>query len=295
MLQHLRKQLYSEPSDYYFTILIPSWNNLPYLKLCVQSIQKNSTLAIQIVVIANEAKDGTLDWLEKERIDHVHSSVNMGICFGLNSGRSLIKGKYVVYVNDDMYLLPGWDRALEKAITEIGHQEFMISSTMIEPIHTGNPCVVVADYGRELSTFREEELCTQASSLQRTNWLGSTWPPNVLPLDLWDLVGGMSIEFSPGMYSDPDLSMKLYKAGVRCFVGIGDSLVYHFGSKSTGRVKKNRGRDLFLLKWGISGRTFYRNILRMGVQTEDFPKTMPDWQQTMKDRFKRWRASWRKS
>ncbi len=31
----------------------------------------------------------------------------------------------------------------------------------------------------------------------------------------------MSEEFSPGMYSDPDLSMKLWQEGVRYFKGIG--------------------------------------------------------------------------
>ena len=44
------------------------------------------------------------------------------------------------------------------------------------------------------------------------------------------LVGGMSIEFSPGMYSD--LSKKLYESVVRQFKGVGKSLVYHFYSES---------------------------------------------------------------
>lgn len=245
--------------------------------------------------MANEAKDGTKEWLEEEKIDHVYSKDNLGICYGLNSCRALIKGSFVVYMNDDMYVLPGWDEALKEAIHQIGHQSFMISATMIEPINTGNPCVVVADYGKDISSFKEEELCSHVKSLSRSNWLGASWPPNVIPLELWDLVGGMSIEFSPGMYSDPDLSMKLYQAGVRCFVGIGNSLVYHFGSKSTGRVKKNRGRDVFILKWGISGGTFYKRMLRMGEATNTFETAVVEYNAGIKDRFKRWRATWRKS
>jgi hypothetical protein len=78
------------------------------------------------------------------------------------------------------------------------------------------------------------------------------------------LVGGMSIEFSPGMYSDPDFSRKLFEAGIRLFKGKGNSLVYHFGSKSTQRVKKNKGRKTFLLKWGITAKTFTDKYLKKG-------------------------------
>jgi hypothetical protein len=74
----------------------------------------------------------------------------------------------------------------------------------------------------------------------------------------------MSIEFSPGMYSDPDLSMKLWKAGVRHFKGLGNSKVYHFGSKSTKRVRINKGSDQFLMKWGLSSNTFVTEFLKRG-------------------------------
>ncbi|MBL0025914.1 MAG: hypothetical protein IPO98_13350 [Saprospiraceae bacterium] len=38
--------------------------------------------------------------------------------------------------------------------------------------------------------------------------------------------------------------MKLYKAGVRHFKGLGNCLVYHFGSKSTTRIKEQRAQYL---------------------------------------------------
>jgi len=66
------------------------------------------------------------------------------------------------------------------------------------------------------------------------------------------------------MYSDPDFSMKLYQAGVRHFKGVGNSLVYHFGSKSTKRVKKNKGRNTFLMKWGMTANHFSKVYLQTG-------------------------------
>lgn len=266
MIDNIIKYHNSSKSNYQFSVLIPSWNNLPFLKLCIYSIQKNSQKDIQIIVIANEAKDGTLEWLENQKeIDYLHAKANIGICYGLNIARSLVKSEYLVYVNDDMYLLPGWDVGFYNEIEQIGHKKFMLSCTMIEPTETGNPCVIVKNYGQTIESFQEDLLLKEYTSLSKGDWSGSSWPINVLHIDTWDLVGGFSIEFSPGMYSDPDLSMKLFKAGVRIYKGKGNCLVYHFGSKSTKRIKRNKGKKTFLLKWGITPRTFTDQYLKMGM------------------------------
>jgi hypothetical protein len=96
------------------------------------------------------------------------------------------------------------------------------------------------------------------------DWYGASWPPNVVSKKYWDLVGGYSEEFSPGMYSDPDFSMKMWKAGVRVFKGLGKSRVYHFMSKSTGKVVKNDGRKQLINKWKITPSYFYKYYLKMG-------------------------------
>ena len=107
------------------------------------------------------------------------------------------------------------------------------------------------------------------------DWQGSTWPPNIVHRDLWDLVGGYSVEFSPGFYSDPDFSMKLWKAGVRLFKGVSRSRVYHFGSKSTKRSGKNKGYYTFIKKWGLSSGTFTKTYLKRGLAF-DGPLKDPD-------------------
>jgi glycosyltransferase involved in cell wall biosynthesis len=265
MINDIRKFQRTRKPNYKFSLLIPTWNNIEYLKFCIESIQKNSYYELQIIVIVNDGKDGTLDWIESQKeIDYVHSKNNIGICYGLNIARALIKSEYVVYVNDDMYMLPNWDLELYTEIESIGNKNFILSSTMIEPTDSGNPCVIVKNYGRDISSFNEPLLLKEYTQLMINDWHGSTWPPNVVHIDSWDLVGGMSIEFSPGMYSDPDFSRKLFEAGIRLFKGKGNSLVYHFGSKSTQRVKKNKGRKTFLLKWGITAKTFTDKYLKKG-------------------------------
>lgn len=267
MIDQIIKTPQSSAANYPMTVLIPTWNNLEILQLCLKSIQQNSHYTLQIIVIINEGKDGTKDWLAQQaEIDFVYSPKNIGICYALNACRSMVKSDYIIYLNDDMYVLPAWDLNLHQAIEKQNSKAFFLSATMIEPHDTGNACVVVKNYGENIADFQEEKIIQDHNSLKRENWTGSTWPPNVMHVEMWDLVGGYSIEFSPGMYSDPDLSRKLYEAGVREFKGIGSSLVYHFGSKSTKRIKKNTGKQMFLLKWGISSRTFTKKYLQSGTK-----------------------------
>jgi hypothetical protein len=76
------------------------------------------------------------------------------------------------------------------------------------------------------------------------------------------------------MSSDNDLSIKLWHAGCRIFVGLGDSLVYHFACASTGRIVKNDGRLQFLHKWGISQRDFDRICLHRGETAPDLDQAL---------------------
>lgn len=264
-MMDFEKFVHSDVAEYDFCVLIPTWNNLPFLRNCLDSLSKHSTLKIQPIVIANEGKDGTVDWLQSvQKIDYIHAKRNMGICYALNIARSLAKADYIVYSNDDMYFLPDWDVKMMQEIKQLDHHYFMLSATMIEPEETGNPCVSIANYGRDLDSFDEKKLVSTFHTHHKEDWKGSTWPPNVVHKDIWDLVGGLSIEYSPGMYSDPDFSMKLYQAGVRHFKGIGNSMVYHFGSKSTKRIRKNKGRSTFILKWGMTANYFMNKILNIG-------------------------------
>lgn len=252
-----------------FTLVIPTWNNLPYLRLCVQSLKRHSTEPHQLVVHVNDGRDGTREWVREQGIEHTASEENIGICYAVNRAAALARGEHVVYLNDDMVAAPGWDAALRRAVARVERLEprglYMLSGTMVEPIESGNACVVVADHGRDPARFDLERFAAEAARLARPDWLGATWPPTVVTRALWQEVGGYSTEFSPGMSSDNDFSMKLWHAGCRLFLGVGDSLFYHFAKASTGRIRKNDGRQQFLMKWGLTQSAFDRYCLRRGA------------------------------
>ena len=248
-----------------FSIIIPTWNNLDFVKLCVESIRKNSAFLHQIILHVNDGSDGTLQWATDQKLDHTYSAVNAGICTAVNEAAGLARKEYIVYMNDDMYVCPGWDTHIAEEIKKAGTDNFMFSATMIEPNETGNPCVINKDYGQSTAAFQESVLLKECNTFEKADWSGSTWPPTVVHHKYWLLTGGYSIEFSPGMSSDDDFAMKMWTAGCRIFKGIGCSRVYHFQSKSVNRIKKNNGRKQFLMKWGINQSSFNKYFIRRGA------------------------------
>jgi glycosyltransferase involved in cell wall biosynthesis len=274
-----------------FSIIVPTWNNLSLVKLCVKGIQQNSTYNHQIVLHINDGSDGTLDWAKAEGLDYTYSPQNVGICMACNAAYSLSKADYIIYMNDDMYACPHWDDILYKAITDYGRKDFYFSSTQID--RYDDPWQGIAhghDYGDSAENFRETDLLRNYAQCAIADWQGSSIPPSIMHRHYWDLIGGFSIELSPGIYSDPDISRKLWAAGVRNFRGIGNSLVYHFVSKSLNKVPHNDGRKQFLRKWNITARTFYDFYLHFTVGQNELPYrgVLPEPSSTLAFKMKHW-------
>lgn len=254
--------------DALFSILIPTWNNLSYLKLCIQSIQKSSAFKHEVILHINEGKDGTVEWAHENGFSYAHSSENIGVSQAMNAAASLASTDYILFLNDDMYVCPNWDQYLYDEIQALKTPYFFLSATLIEPALAGRKSVIAPyDFGRNLEQFNEAHLLKTFADLPKKDWSGATWPPNIVHRKVWELVGGYSIEFFPGWYSDPDFSMKLWQAGVRIFKGVSKSRAYHFMSVSTRQLHRKtirEGSRLFLQKWGMSSRVFCKYYLKRG-------------------------------
>ena len=72
-----------------FSILIPSYNNIEYLKICINSIKKNSNFKHQIIVHVNEGSDKTIEYLKKNNLDFTYSEKNIGMSLALNTASKL--------------------------------------------------------------------------------------------------------------------------------------------------------------------------------------------------------------
>ena len=254
-----------------FSILIPTFNNVKYLELCIKSLKKNSRYDHQIIVHVNIGDDGTIEYLNKINIEYTHTKYNSGICEGINKASKLAKFNYFLYAHDDFYFCPDWDDVLKNEIDTIGHDNFYLSGTMM---HSGQ---IPFECGNNINEFDEKKFLNNYKKFNYFNFQGSTWAPTLVHKNIWNKVGGFSEEFFPGTGSDPDFNMKLWNLGVRIFKGINNFKVYHFGSivlrKKMNEIKKNSnygstGAKIFLLKWGITIKFFKRFYLRSNTNYE---------------------------
>jgi len=282
-----------------FSILIPSWNNLPYLKCCVESIRKNSRYKHEIIVHVNEGKDGTLEWVRAQQLSYTHSSENVGVCYGFNAPGSLATSEYIVLSDDDFYYAPDWDFYLMEEVNKLKTIYFCISGTLIEHSKTLYSSMIAPfDFGKTIQEFNEDEFLKKYEQIPFEDWNGSNWYPLLLHKNIWNSIGGLSIELTPGISSDPDMMIKLWHCGVRYFKGVSKSRIYHFVSRTVKRVKGNNGNNQFLLKWGLAKSTLFDAYLRLGEKFID-PTPPPDWSKfrskLIRDKIKRIFSVWRRN
>ena len=242
-----------------FSIVVATYNQIDYLKICLKSIKKNSKYNHQVVVHVNEGTDGTLEYVKNEGYEYTHSHYNEGVCVSYNKASRLVINNYIIIMQDDMYFCPNWDVAFYKRIKEIKHDNFFLSGTMIQPFKS----YIHLDCGKNFKEFDETKLLNEYDKIPHSDFQGTHWQPALLPVKTWRSVGGFSEEFSPGVGCDPDLNMKLWKKGVRIFHGLGSSRVYHFSSVTLRKKETtNNGAKTFLLKWGITIKFFKKFYLR---------------------------------
>ena len=259
-----------------FSIIIPTYNNLEYLKLCLKSIEKNSKFNHEIIIHINEGNDGTLEYIKSHNYKKSYSEKNAGVCVGFNKATTLASQKYIVLAHDDMYFCPNWDVVFVDEIKNYHEKkDFFISGTMVQPFKS----YLEFDCGKTLEDFNEEKLLKNVNQLKFGDFQGTHWQPSLIPKSTWDKVGGFSEEFSPGLGSDPDFNMKLWNLGVRLFKGLGKSRVYHFSSISLRKKAWNNGAKIFLLKWGVSIKFFKKHYLKsdtpfLGPLTEPVKNTI---------------------
>ena len=247
-----------------FSILIPTFNNLEYLRLCIKSLKKNSYFNNQIICHVNIGEDGTIDFLKENNIEYTYTSYNSGICEGINKAAKLAGFDYYLYAHDDFYFCPNWDSILLNEVKNIGHNNFYLSGTMM------NQGQIQFNCGNTPDEFDENKFLKQYQNFNFYDFQGSTWAPSLVYKEIWNKVGGLSEEYFPGTGSDPDFNMKLWNLGIRIFKGINDFKVYHFGSivlrKKINKISNKKygsiGAKIFLIKWGISIKFFKRFYLK---------------------------------
>ena len=102
-----------------FSIIIPTYNNLKYLELCLKSIEKNSKYNHEIIIHINEGVDGTKNYLKDKKYKTTYSKKNLGVCIAFNQAVKKATKKFIVLGHDDMYFCPNWDEVFASELVKI--------------------------------------------------------------------------------------------------------------------------------------------------------------------------------
>ncbi len=243
------------------SIICPTFNNLKYIKLFIESIIENSFYKHELILHISDGSDGTLEYIKKNDIKFTYSINNIGLCSAVNKAVNISTKKFILYAHDDMFFCKNWDKYLEQEVNKLKDNLFYLSGTNVshkDGLINYNCGISPEDFDKN----KFDSFCEKDSS---KDLQGSHWAPHLIHKDLWDKVGGFSEEFNPGDGSDPDLCCKLwFLENVRIFKCLSKFKVYHFGSVTirNNKIKKNNGTKLFLLKWGFNPRFFRKYYLR---------------------------------
>jgi glycosyltransferase involved in cell wall biosynthesis len=95
----------------FFSIIIPSYNVSAYIEHCIESIINDYLNDYEVIIIDDGSTDDTYEKIlpYTKKIDNIslYKTVNSGLSSTRNYGVDLAKGKYIVFIDGDDFILQG--------------------------------------------------------------------------------------------------------------------------------------------------------------------------------------------
>lgn len=195
------------------SIVIATYNRCEHLKRCIARVRGNVRIAYELVVVGGGAGDGTEEWLEAQPdIRFIRETQREGATKAYNKGFRAAAGKYVMWLNDDSYPLPG---ALEAAVRMIERAD-MKGVGMVAFYHNED---------RKWNKLDTIEYHGEAYSIY--NVRGTPYANfGLLRRDLLERLGYLDERYYFCGW-DPDLALKVQREAGLSVVGCREALVHH--------------------------------------------------------------------
>ena len=114
------------------TIVIPNYNGIDYIENCLESLAGEPA---HIIVVDNGSGDGSREVVREKfpEVELICLDQNYGFCKAVNVGISNSKTAYVILLNNDTEIEPGFVRALEQPLE--WHGEVFSGSAQMRNLH----------------------------------------------------------------------------------------------------------------------------------------------------------------
>jgi|GEM_PF-2348977 len=241
------------------SVIIVTFNNLDYTKLCIEGIyEKTAYPNLEVIVVDNASTDGTREYFSKLQTTHsdikiIFNEENLGFAKANNMGVEVSRGEYIIFLNNDTVVTRGWISELIKYFKDP-------SVGMVGPVTNsiGNEAKINGDY-RDLSEM--EQFAERYTAKHK----GVSFEISVLALycavlsrKAIDKVGLLDEQFLIGMFEDDDYALRLKKEGFK-IICAEDVFIHHFGGATLSRLQPNEYQRIFEenkrryeQKWGIN-------------------------------------------
>ena len=214
------------------TIIIPNYNGFSFLKECLESLTPQLREDRHVLVVDNGSTDESIAFLKSYHgIQTIFLPENTGFCGAVNAGIKESRTKYIILLNNDTRVLPGYVDSLVNAM-EQDEQIFSASARMLQ-MHTPD---LVDDAG--------DEYCALGFAFARGK--GKSAAQYEEPAEIFAACGGASIyrrevfeqigyfdEQHFAYLEDIDMGYRARIFGYRN-VYVPDAKVLHFGSGFSG-------------------------------------------------------------
>ncbi len=226
------------------SILIVTYNSADYVRPCFDSL-RDTYPSYEVIVVDNHSEDSTVDIVKEyaatdPRI-HLHClSSNSGFAAGNNLAARESAGEYLILLNVDVMVTPGWIERL------LRHLRKDTSIGLICPVtnFVANEAKINVDY-TNFDEMRRFAMCLATKQKGRlVNLDVAALFCTAISRDLWQRIGELDEGFGMGMFEDDDFSMRVLKVGRRV-VAAEDCFVHHFGQGSFSKLPSEQYDQIF--------------------------------------------------
>lgn len=274
------------------SIVIPVFNKLEFTAACLSSLfhlQKQDQ-DFEVIVVDNASSDGTTEYLDSlgDKILTIRNDSNLGFAKACNQGATLAQGTYVVFLNNDTEVHPGWLEALLEELRQ--HPKTgIVGGRLLYPNGTIQHAGVAI--GRDQIPFHIHRQLPSDHPLvmERRTYPIVTAACAAVRREEFYRLGMFDEEFVNG-HEDIDLCFR-YRENGQNAVYRPDCLVTHHESISDGRMasrpqnlartfRKWRYRliqDDFRYAFPESIRTITQNPLRFAIKIGTPDRTLTNW------------------